>query len=109
MILSTSAAAPLLYLALELGWNSWTSAFTVGMGQKPRLCTVAGRDTGRLLLEVKKAKRRFGLSEQTRVVSCYEAGRDGFWLHRFLLANMVENQVIDSASIEVNRRKRRAM
>jgi transposase len=108
MTQSTSAAAPVLYLALELGWNSWTLAFTVGMGQKPRLCTIPGRDTGRLLFEIKKAKRRFGLSEQTRVVSCYEAGRDGFWLHRFLLANGVENQVIDSASIEVNRRKRRA-
>jgi transposase len=97
-----------LYLALELGWNSWTLAFTVGMGQKPRLCTVAGRDTGKLLLEVKKAKRRFGLPEKARVLSCYEAGRDGFWLHRFLLANGIENQVVDSASIEVNRRKRRA-
>jgi len=107
-IQSTSAVEPVLYLALELGWNSWTLAFTVGMGQKPRLCTVAGRDTEALLSEVKKAKRRFGLPVQTRVLSCYEAGRDGFWLHRFLLANGIENQVTDSASIEVNRRKRRA-
>jgi transposase len=42
------------------------------------------------------------------VVSCYEAGRDGFWLHRFLLDQGIENRVIDSASIEVNRRFRRA-
>jgi transposase len=42
------------------------------------------------------------------VVRCYEAGRDGFWLHRFLLSHDVENSVVDSASIEVNRRYRRA-
>jgi len=42
------------------------------------------------------------------VLCCYEAGRDGFWLHRFLLAHGVQNQVVDSSSIEVNRRQRRA-
>jgi transposase len=42
------------------------------------------------------------------VISCYEAGRDGFWLHRWLLTQGVTNHVIDSASIEVNRRARRA-
>jgi transposase len=42
------------------------------------------------------------------VKSCYEAGRDGFWLHRFLTAEGIENLVVDSSSIEVNRRKRRA-
>jgi transposase len=42
------------------------------------------------------------------VVSCYEAGRDGFWLHRWLVAEGIENVVVDSSSIEVNRRARRA-
>ena len=42
------------------------------------------------------------------VRSCYEAGRDGFWLHWWLLAHEVENVVVDSSSIEVNRRARRA-
>jgi transposase len=105
---STVAAGPVLYVALELGWNSWKLAFTIGMGQKPRMRTVTGRNTGVLLAEIKKAKRRFGLSEEAPVLSCYEAGRDGFWLHRALLASGVHNQVVDSASIEVNRRKRRA-
>jgi transposase len=108
MIQSTATAAPVLYLALELSWNSWTLAFTVGMGQKPRSRTVVGRDTPGLLFEIEKAKRRFGLPEQTPVLCCYEAGRDGFWLHRFLVAHGIENRVVDSASIEVNRRKRRA-
>jgi transposase len=108
MTQSTAMTSPVLYLALELSWNSWKLAFTVGLGQRPRLRTVVGRDFVRLLFEIKKAKRRFGLAEETPVVSCYEAGRDGFWLHRFLIANGIENLVVDSASIEVNRRKRRA-
>jgi transposase len=41
-------------------------------------------------------------------VSGYEAGRDGFWLHRCRVASGVENRVVDSASIEVKRRPRRA-
>jgi transposase len=105
---SNAMAAPVLYLALELSWNSWKLAFTVGMGQKPRLRTIPARDTQGLLLEIKKAKARFGLPEQAPVVSCYEAGRDGFWLHRFLAHHGVDNRVVDSASIEVNRRRRRA-
>jgi transposase len=42
------------------------------------------------------------------VRSCYEAGRDGFWLHRWLREQGIDNIVVDSASIEVNRRARRA-
>ena len=49
-----------------------------------------------------------GLAPECRVVSCYEAGRDGFWLHRFLVAQGFENLVVDSSSIEVSRRRRRA-
>ena len=81
---STAAAGPVLYVALELGWNSWKLAFTTGMGQKPRMRTVTGRNTGVLLAEIKKAKRRFGLSEETPVLSCYEAGRQHL-RHFFLL------------------------
>jgi transposase len=61
-----------------------------------------------LMAEIKGAKHRFALPPETPVVSCYEAGRDGFWLHRFLVHNGVESIVVDAASIEVNRRKRRA-
>jgi transposase len=99
---------PVLYLALELGQKNWKLAFTVGLGQKPRLRTIAARDTEALMAEIKAAKKRFGLPEDAAVASCYEAGRDGFWLHRFLLSKKVENLVVDSASIEANRRKRRA-
>ena len=99
---------PVLYLALELGQKNWKLAFTVGLGQKPRLRTIAARDTQALLAEIRAAKKRFGLPEDAAVASCYEAGRDGFWLHRFLTSRKVENLVVDSSSIEVNRRKRRA-
>jgi transposase len=60
------------------------------------------------MAEIAAAKRRFGLPEDAAVLSCYEAGRDGFWLHRFLTHVGLGNMVVDSASIEVNRRKRRA-
>jgi hypothetical protein len=97
-----------LYLAFELGWNSWKLAFTIGAGQKPRLRSLPARSLVGLDLEVRKAKKRFGLPPDAPVISCYEAGRDGFWLHRYLGHEGIPNLVVDSASIEVNRRKRRA-
>jgi transposase len=97
-----------LYLAFELGECGWKLAFTIGMGQKPRLRGMPARDLARLQQEIAKAKKRFGLAEDAPVRSCYEAGRDGFWLHRHLTAQGIENSVVDSASIEVNRRQRRA-
>jgi len=105
---STTATAPVLYLAFELGWTSWKLAFTIGAGQKPRLRSIAARDIDTLMLEIHHAQRRFGLPEETPVISCYEAGRDGFWLHRYLEHQGIENLVVDAASIEVNRRQRRA-
>jgi transposase len=96
-----------LYLAFELGGKKWKLAFTVGRGQKPRRKTIDARDQDAVKVEIDAARRRFGLADDCRVVSCYEAGRDGFWLHRFLETIGVENQIVDSASIEVPRRKRR--
>ena len=105
---SITTAAPVLYLALELSANSWKLAFTIGLGQKARLRTIPARNTDLLLAEIRKAKARFGLPDDTPVRSCYEAGRDGFWLHRYLVDKGIDNRVVDSASIEVNRRMRRA-
>jgi transposase len=97
-----------LYLAFELSWTTWKLAFTIGAGQPPRIRTIPARSLETLLLEIKKAKQRFDLPEDAAVISCYEAGRDGFWLHRFLVHEGIENLVVDAASIEVNRRQRRA-
>jgi transposase len=104
----TIPAGPVLYVAFELSWGTWKLAFTIGAGQAPRIRTVLARSTAAVMREIKLAKLRFGLPEDAKVVSCFEAGRDGFWLHRFLVHEGVQNIVVDSASIEVNRRKRRA-
>jgi|SRR5271165_80184 len=96
-----------LHLAFELGWTSWKLAFTTGHAQKPRQRTIPARDLAALEQEIAKAKKRFKLDPDTPVFSCYEAGRDGFWLHRYLTTHGVGNVIVDSSSIEVNRRKRR--
>jgi transposase len=97
-----------LLLAFELGERTWKLGFTIGLGQRPRIRQVPAGATDRVLEEIARAKRRFKLPDETPVISCYEAGRDGFWLHRWLLAQDVTNHVVDSSSIEVNRRARRA-
>ncbi len=97
-----------LYLAFDLGRKEWKLAFTVGGGERPRLRTVAAGDLGGLTQEIDRARQRWGVAPESRVVSCYEAGRDGFWLHRYLLSRGISNLVVDSSSIEVNRRARRA-
>jgi transposase len=105
---STASDTPKLYLAFDLGWTSWNLAFTIGMAQKPRLRTIPARDLDALQREIRLAKQRFGLPDDSPVLSCYEAGRDGFWLHRYLTHDQIQNLVVDAASIEVNRRARRA-
>jgi transposase len=97
-----------LYLAFELGSKEWKLGFSVGFGQRPRERTILAGDLARVKAEIDLAKRRFGLSREARVLSCYEAGRDGFWLHRYLVHLGVRNLVVDSSSVEVNRRARRA-
>jgi transposase len=95
-------------MALELSEKTWKLGFTTGLGQEPRLRDMPARAVVALEQEIKAAKERLGLPPETPVVSCYEAGRDGFWLHRCLLAMGVENVVVDSSSIEIDRRQRRA-
>jgi transposase len=97
-----------LYLTFELGNKQWKLGFTIGLGQRPRERAIVAGDLVALQEEIRLAKKRFGLSETARVMSCYEAGRDGFWLHRYLVSKGIENLVVDSASIEVNRRAKRA-
>ena len=103
-----AASSNRLLVAFELGERAWKLGFTTGLGQRPRVRQVAAGATDRVLEEIARAKRRLKLAADVPVISCYEAGRDGLWLHRWLLAQGVRNQVIDSSSIEVNRRARRA-
>ena len=103
----TTVGGQVLYMALELSERVWKVLFASPAGGR-RERSVPARDLGRLLEEIAAAKRRLGLSPQARVVSCYEAGRDGFWLDRALEANGIDNLVVDASSIEVPRRARRA-
>jgi transposase len=99
---------PALYLALELSNRSWKLAFSTGHGQKPRFRNVPARDLDALIREIALARKRFELPHSVPVISCFEAGRDGFWIHRFLQTQPHGfNLVVDSASIEVNRLFRR--
>lgn len=99
---------PHLYMAFELSQSKWMLGFTIGFGQRPRLRSIAARDLAALVTEIHLAQERFGLGADVPVISCYEAGRDGFWLHRYLSSSGVSNLIVDSASIEVNRRAKQA-
>ena len=101
------APIPTLHLALDLGNRTWKLAFATSHAHAPRLRTMPARDLTQLAAEIAAAQARVGLPAEAPVVSCYEAGRDGFWVHRALLAVGVGNHVVDSASIQQNRRKRR--
>ena len=96
-----------LYVAFELGEKSWKLSLGDGV-RAPSRCTVAAGDTAAVLMAIAKAKARCHLGSDAPMRSCYEAGRDGFWLHRWLTDQGIVNLVVDSASIEVNRRARRA-
>lgn len=95
-----------LYIAFELSESKWKLA--MGTGGNPRRVTIEAGNLEALEEEITKAKAKFRLSGEVMIVSCYEAGRDGFWLHRYLESRGIRNQVIDPSSLEVNRRKRRS-
>ena len=103
-----SVNEPTLYVAFELGKREWKLALTSGFGMEPWVRTVASGDLRAVARVLRDGRRRCALAAGARVVSCYEAGRDGFWIHRALTTLGVANRVVDSASIEVNRRARRA-
>lgn len=97
-----------LDMALELSAQRWQLAFGLGLATPSRRRTIAARDGAALRREITAARRRLGVLDAAPVRSCYEAGRDGFWVHRLLEQAGITNVVVDSASIEVNRRQRRA-
>lgn len=97
-----------LRLAFELGLRRWKLAFAPDVRTRPRIREIPAGDRDALLAEIARAKAAFGLPEDAPVATCYEAGRDGFWLHRFLESEGIASHVVDSSSIEVNRRARRA-
>jgi transposase len=103
---ATTLQQAILYLAMELSNSKWKLFFS--NGEKIRSKTIRARDLDGLSREIQSAKESLKLSDEVSVNSCYEAGRDGFWLHRHLTEHGVDNIVVDAGSIEVDRRKRRA-
>src|SRR5262245_35635698 len=93
-----------LCIAFELGDGLWNLVCARGFGGRIVRRQVVARDRSGLLAAIEWAKGKLALSGSASVMSVYEAGRDGFWLHRFLVAHGIENLVIDSSSLEVNRR-----
>src|SRR3990172_2700784 len=75
----------------EPGISEWKLAFTTDLGRPPRFRGMPARDLGRLEGEVTAAQAWFGLKGTVAVRSSCEAGRDGFWLHRYLVAHGVDN------------------
>ena len=103
-----SVREAVLFVAFELGKKDWKLAMTSGFGVTPWLRSVASGDWRAVDRAIAQGRARFGLAGEAAVVSCYEAGRDGFWIHRALVARGIRNRVVDSASIEISRRARRA-
>ena len=95
-----------MYMGIKVSARKWKFCFW--SGSKKREKTVDAGDQQATLNEIEAAKNKINLPTDCKVRSCYEAGRDAFWIHRFLKKNGIENVVVDPASIEVNRRKRRA-
>jgi hypothetical protein len=66
----TLGASPVLHVAFELSWGAWKLAFSTGPGRPPRIRSVPARCIDLVSSEIKKAKARFGLPDDARVVSC---------------------------------------
>src|SRR5262245_6012413 len=98
----------ILFVAFALREKTWKLGCTTGHGQKPRERTVPARQQERVLDDIAQARRRLGLPDPAPVVSCDEAGREGFWLHRCVQGHGITNPGVDSSSLAVNRRRRRA-
>jgi len=93
-------------MAFELSEKKWKLAFSDTVRVKHQVIEAGA--TLELHDAIDRARGRFGLPSNSAVISCYEAGREGFWLHRYLDSCGIANVVVDSSSIEVSRRKRRA-
>jgi transposase len=98
-----------IFAAIELSKASWLVALHLPSHDKISVFQVPGGDVDRLLAILERARETAmarGVSPTVEIHTCYEAGYDGFWLHRLLHAHGIHNQVVDSASIQVSRRHR---
>ncbi len=98
-----------LYAALELSKNSWLLAIQFPGRDNPSLHPIRGGDTSGLMAKLNAARDRLTkiTGQVPKVILCYEAGYDGFWLARFLEQRGVECLIMEPASLQVNRKARR--
>jgi transposase len=109
---ATKAGGPVteLFVAIELSSKTWVVATYIRASDKISQYRVNGGDVERLLSLIGHLQTRTagGSGTAVKIMCCYEAGRDGFWLHRVLTQHGISNHVIDPASVHVSRRARRA-
>jgi transposase len=104
-----SADYATVYVAFELSKAKWMLGVVLPGAKKLSRYTITGGDVAALALRLAEWRRKAALGgKPVRMLSCYEAGFDGHWLHRWLTDQGVINHEIDPSSIEVNRRARRA-
>ena len=97
----------IIYIAFELSQSTWKMGIGSKLGQKVRTRTIEAGNLRQVQDEIEKAKQGYRQSNGVRIRSCYEAGLDGFWLHRHLEKAGIENMVVDPSSMKVDRRARR--
>jgi transposase len=102
---TTDAAAEAretVYVAIELSKKTWVLGIAHPDRDRPSIHRVSGGNIAELVSRLRVAARN-----NRRILVCYEAGYDGFWLARALAKMGIECRVLDPASIQVNRRARR--
>jgi transposase len=98
-----------ILMGIELSKKGWLVALRGPLTDRISVHRLSAGDAKGLLALAERARLAAAdvLATDVTIASCYEAGYDGFWLHRVLIGANVENYVIDPASIHVDRRARR--
>ena len=97
------------FVAIELSKSNWVVGFQTPLTDNTSRHQVKAGDAKGLIELIERVRTRVGrhVSRPVEIVSCYEAGYDGFWLHRVLEAHGIHNHVLDPASLQVSWRARR--
>jgi transposase len=107
---NSTAPADRLFCAIELSKKSWLLGIQFPDREKASVYPIKGGDSEDLMAKLVAARDRWTKvsGKKPSIILCYEAGYDAFWLARFLKARGIDCLVVDSASMQVNRRSRRA-
>ena len=98
-----------VYIAWELSKADWKLGVLLPGAQQMSRFTVKGGDLAAVSARLAAARAKAAKSGlPVRILSCYEAGFEGHWLHRWLESQGVVSHEVDPSSIEINRRARRA-